>query len=289
MVRPRGDAIHPATSDDMRRLRHGLETIADIFFAGGAKRVFLPTERFTALESPKDVALVDARISHAARHSERVVASPRRKPDARTIPRSAWSTRASRSTGSTTVRVRRERLPDFARREPHEHGDGARATRPRRSSRAHERSRPHPPGAPRTSARGAAWLGVSVGRQRGASCILVDRAEALGPRASQCRDRATEHLAPHRRAFEEHRVRAPPRPCGRPQLRELRRSRADRRLRLVLAVHRSHEGGRGERPRPRASEVLRQLVGQLGRPPLEVAAHHGRSKSPRRDAPVATR
>lgn len=51
-----------ATPDDMRRLRHGLKTIAEIFFAGGAKRVFLPTERFTALESPKDVALVDERI-----------------------------------------------------------------------------------------------------------------------------------------------------------------------------------------------------------------------------------
>jgi choline dehydrogenase-like flavoprotein len=51
-----------ATQNDMHRLRIGLKTIARIFFAGGAKRVFLPTERFTALESSKDVALVDERI-----------------------------------------------------------------------------------------------------------------------------------------------------------------------------------------------------------------------------------
>jgi choline dehydrogenase-like flavoprotein len=51
-----------ATDRDMRVLREGLKTIARTFFAGGAKRVFLPTERFTALESPSDVDLIDQKV-----------------------------------------------------------------------------------------------------------------------------------------------------------------------------------------------------------------------------------
>jgi hypothetical protein len=50
------------TADDMLRLRIGLKTIARIFFAAGARRVLLPTERFTVLESEADIALIDERI-----------------------------------------------------------------------------------------------------------------------------------------------------------------------------------------------------------------------------------
>jgi choline dehydrogenase-like flavoprotein len=47
---------------DMARLRTGLKTISEIFFAAGARRVFLPTERFTGLSSPADTGLIDERI-----------------------------------------------------------------------------------------------------------------------------------------------------------------------------------------------------------------------------------
>jgi choline dehydrogenase-like flavoprotein len=51
-----------ASVSDMARLRIGLKTISDIFFAAGAKRVFLPTERFTELRSPAESVLIDERI-----------------------------------------------------------------------------------------------------------------------------------------------------------------------------------------------------------------------------------
>jgi choline dehydrogenase-like flavoprotein len=54
------------TSDDMLRLRIGLKTIARIFFAAGARRVLLPTEHFTVLESEADIALIDERIRSLA-------------------------------------------------------------------------------------------------------------------------------------------------------------------------------------------------------------------------------
>ena len=46
----------------MGHLREGLAAIARIFFAAGAKRVFLPTERFTTLESEHDVRILHDRI-----------------------------------------------------------------------------------------------------------------------------------------------------------------------------------------------------------------------------------
>ena len=51
-----------ATATDMTHLRDGLTTIARIFFAAGARRVFLPTERFTTLESDRDVGVIHDRI-----------------------------------------------------------------------------------------------------------------------------------------------------------------------------------------------------------------------------------
>ncbi len=51
-----------ATPRDMHSLREGLKTIAEVFFAAGAKRVFLPTETFTALDSVRDIARIDERI-----------------------------------------------------------------------------------------------------------------------------------------------------------------------------------------------------------------------------------
>jgi len=51
-----------ASRRDMHRLREGLRTIAQIFFAAGARRVLLPTAVFTELRSPKDIDLIDQRV-----------------------------------------------------------------------------------------------------------------------------------------------------------------------------------------------------------------------------------
>ena len=51
-----------ATPSDMTHLREGLATIARIFFAAGAERVFLPTERFTTLASERDVRVIHDQI-----------------------------------------------------------------------------------------------------------------------------------------------------------------------------------------------------------------------------------
>jgi choline dehydrogenase-like flavoprotein len=51
-----------ATARDMTILRGGLRTIARIFFAAGARRVFLPTERFTPLTSDADVVRIDDHV-----------------------------------------------------------------------------------------------------------------------------------------------------------------------------------------------------------------------------------
>jgi choline dehydrogenase-like flavoprotein len=51
-----------ATPRDMRSLRSGLGTIARAFFAGGAKRVLLPTEAFVALESPSQIGVIEERV-----------------------------------------------------------------------------------------------------------------------------------------------------------------------------------------------------------------------------------
>jgi choline dehydrogenase-like flavoprotein len=51
-----------ATARDMGILREGLKTIARTFFAAGSRSVFLPTGTFTALRSPSDVGVIDARV-----------------------------------------------------------------------------------------------------------------------------------------------------------------------------------------------------------------------------------
>jgi choline dehydrogenase-like flavoprotein len=51
-----------ATPRDMRGLRAGITTIARSFFAAGARRVFLPTETFTALDSPSQLGIVEDRV-----------------------------------------------------------------------------------------------------------------------------------------------------------------------------------------------------------------------------------
>jgi choline dehydrogenase-like flavoprotein len=50
------------TPRDMHKLREGMKTIARVFFAAGARRVLLPTERFTALDSVADTKLIDERV-----------------------------------------------------------------------------------------------------------------------------------------------------------------------------------------------------------------------------------
>src|SRR6202042_2392337 len=50
------------TPRDMSKLREGMKTIARVFFAAGARRVLLPTERFTALDSVADTKLIDERV-----------------------------------------------------------------------------------------------------------------------------------------------------------------------------------------------------------------------------------
>lgn len=51
-----------ATARDMHRLREGMKTIARVFFAGGARRVILPTAVFTTLDSVEDIGLIDERV-----------------------------------------------------------------------------------------------------------------------------------------------------------------------------------------------------------------------------------
>jgi choline dehydrogenase-like flavoprotein len=51
-----------ASTRDMHRLREGLKTIARVFFAGGARRVILPTAVFTELGSVEDIAVIDERV-----------------------------------------------------------------------------------------------------------------------------------------------------------------------------------------------------------------------------------
>ena len=51
-----------ATERDMGHLRDGLATIARIFFAAGARRVFLPTEELFTLRSASDASTIPARI-----------------------------------------------------------------------------------------------------------------------------------------------------------------------------------------------------------------------------------
>jgi choline dehydrogenase-like flavoprotein len=51
-----------ATERDMRRLREGMKTIARVFFAAGARGVFLPTTVYTALTSAAEVDLIDERV-----------------------------------------------------------------------------------------------------------------------------------------------------------------------------------------------------------------------------------
>lgn len=47
------------TPRDLAGLRKGLRTIGEIFFAAGAKRVFLPTEQLNAVESSSDLGRID--------------------------------------------------------------------------------------------------------------------------------------------------------------------------------------------------------------------------------------
>jgi choline dehydrogenase-like flavoprotein len=51
-----------ATDGDMRGLRRGLEAIARIFFAAGARRVFLPTETVTSLASVAELPVIERRV-----------------------------------------------------------------------------------------------------------------------------------------------------------------------------------------------------------------------------------
>jgi choline dehydrogenase-like flavoprotein len=51
-----------ATPRDMAVLREGLKAIARSFFAAGARRVFLPTDRFTEVHSERDLGVLDAKI-----------------------------------------------------------------------------------------------------------------------------------------------------------------------------------------------------------------------------------
>jgi choline dehydrogenase-like flavoprotein len=51
-----------ASRREMTQLRAGIKTIARVFFAAGAKRVLLPTERFTELHSVNQLDVIDDRI-----------------------------------------------------------------------------------------------------------------------------------------------------------------------------------------------------------------------------------
>lgn len=51
------------TDGDLRTLKQGMKRAAEVFFAGGAKRVFLPTHDLIALDSDKDIASIDSAFS----------------------------------------------------------------------------------------------------------------------------------------------------------------------------------------------------------------------------------
>jgi choline dehydrogenase-like flavoprotein len=50
------------TAGDLEKQRRAIRTIAQVFFAAGARRVVLPTHRFVELRSPDDVWMVDAHV-----------------------------------------------------------------------------------------------------------------------------------------------------------------------------------------------------------------------------------
>jgi choline dehydrogenase-like flavoprotein len=51
-----------ASADDVSAVRRGLKVIAEVFFAAGARRLILPTHRFRAIESPRDIATIDEHV-----------------------------------------------------------------------------------------------------------------------------------------------------------------------------------------------------------------------------------
>ena len=51
-----------ASADDVRAVRRGLKVIAEVFFAAGARRLILPTHRFRAIESPREIATIDEHV-----------------------------------------------------------------------------------------------------------------------------------------------------------------------------------------------------------------------------------
>jgi choline dehydrogenase-like flavoprotein len=51
-----------AAPDDVAAVRRGLKTIAEVFFAAGARRVILPTHRFRAIESVRELSAIDEHV-----------------------------------------------------------------------------------------------------------------------------------------------------------------------------------------------------------------------------------
>jgi choline dehydrogenase-like flavoprotein len=43
-------------------VKRGLKVISEVFFAAGAKRLILPTHRFRAIESPRDLHVIDEHV-----------------------------------------------------------------------------------------------------------------------------------------------------------------------------------------------------------------------------------
>jgi choline dehydrogenase-like flavoprotein len=54
---------------EMDTVRRGLKLICEIFFAAGARRLILPTHRFRAIHSPKDIAEIDEHLVSTRRFS----------------------------------------------------------------------------------------------------------------------------------------------------------------------------------------------------------------------------
>jgi choline dehydrogenase-like flavoprotein len=56
----------PAEVDKVKR---GLKLISEIFFAAGARRLILPTHRFRAIRSPKEISEIDEHVVSTRRFS----------------------------------------------------------------------------------------------------------------------------------------------------------------------------------------------------------------------------
>ena len=208
---------------DVDKVKRGLKLISEIFFAAGARRLILPTHRFRAIRSPKEVAEIDEHVVSTRRFS---FGSAHPQGGNADVGESARGRRRRELRGARArqpLRLRREHLSELGHGQPHldDHGDRqtmrrrgswlAREPRTARRIPLSARRGPRPPGG---GSRPGGPMGSGPAR-RGA--------RAKGDARRPGRPRA------------QYRVRAGARLRGHSRLRGLRTPRSGRRLRLVFA------------------------------------------------------